>query len=284
MRLAGIIAMTVIGGAMSSTAFSAVAADGVAEGASCLVGTALARAEAFSSPLGGTGEEGETQALAQAAPAQTQPQSEAPHVAMASSSGGECLRGVRMDAALSAGTALAGDLNEMPLVGEESPAAAPASVAVREQPAAPAVAKEKKTVAVAASPAAAAPVARKKSKPVSVAKAGKISEAFKPWWPKAAEGKLNLAYAGPAAFDSAIVLLFDKSFETADLSNAQIKVIDGSGNQVKSQWVVSSGNKKMLTAKVPEGRYLVKVGPKLASMDGSTVVGEFGGPVLVGLK
>lgn len=298
MRGLSTMALALLGSALSATAHAEgemqAQMSAVGGGGSCLVGVSMAAAQSAGSPLGGSLDEGEAVAMAvndtaAAASAATTTAEQKPVVA----SGGECLRGVAMAAAQSATVALAGDLNES-ADGSEKTAEADALTAMAEAgteaSSAPAKSKPKPVAVAKLADAQPAPHKAKASgAPRKLAVAGKgaapkISEVFKPWWPKAAEGKLNLAYAGPAAFDSAIVLLFDKSFESAELSNAEIQVLDGAGKPVKSQWVLASGNKKMLTAKVPEGRYLVKVGPKLSSMDGSVVVGGFAGPVIVGMK
>lgn len=101
-----------------------------------------------------------------------------------------------------------------------------------------------------------------------------------PWWPAKAEGRLNLTFAGEAAFSGAIALLFDGAFETSDSANQNIHVTSKNGAPIKGQWVVAT-NRQMLLFRAAPGRYVVKVGESLQDGSGRTIAAAAQGVVQV---
>lgn len=104
------------------------------------------------------------------------------------------------------------------------------------------------------------------------------AEALKAWWPAPEAGQLNLVYAGPAAFDQAIVLLFDAPFEGAENASAHIEVRGQNGEVINGEWQIAPGNRRMLMFKGRPGRYTVKIGSAL-SAGGRTLPRSLSGPV-----
>lgn len=121
--------------------------------------------------------------------------------------------------------------------------------------------------------AVAAPRARPKRNRVPVG-------ANKVWWPAKADGRLNLLYAGEAAFTGAIALLFDRSFGSSESANRSIRVRTGSGEIVQGRWAVSR-NPQMLLFPATPGVYHISVGPELADSAGNTVSAPSAGAVVV---
>lgn len=131
------------------------------------------------------------------------------------------------------------------------------------------------TKAAVSKPAvAAAPAGRAKPRVVVP------ESAKKAWWPAPVNGKLNLRYAGEAAFTGAIVLLFDGAFENSDGANQNIQVKDRSGRAVKGTWLVSA-NRQMLLFGAPPGLYSVNVRSGLADKGGRKLSVPSEGPVFV---
>lgn len=160
----------------------------------------------------------------------------------------------------------------MPATGsadaDTSDIAAAADVAPAEEPApspAPEVAPEPapempRASVVAAEPRPApAPRPRPRKPP---------AEALKTWWPAAEAGKLNLRFAGEAAFGEAIALLFDAPFSDPSSLAQHVEVKTRAGKTVEAKWQVVKSNPQMVALRVPPGLYQVRVGESLAAANG----------------
>jgi hypothetical protein len=101
------------------------------------------------------------------------------------------------------------------------------------------------------------------------------------WWPAVGHdgSGLSLTYAGEAAFDQAIVLLFSRNV-SADAAG-QIRLLDSAGKAVAGSWSVSPKNPQMLICKVPSGRYLVSIPAGFADASGDKLGSGVQGPVYV---
>lgn len=128
-------------------------------------------------------------------------------------------------------------------------------------------------VAVAKPVTAIAPARRAKPRAVP-------DSAKKVWWPAPMSGKLNLTYAGEAAFTGAIALLFDGAFENTDSVNRNIEVKDRRGRAVKGTWLVSTNRQMVLFGAAP-GLYSISLGTGLADKGGRTLSASSEGHVFV---
>ncbi|WP_029921435.1 hypothetical protein [Nevskia soli] len=110
---------------------------------------------------------------------------------------------------------------------------------------------------------------------------GRPFDAAASWWPAVGRdsAKLSLVYAGEAAFDKAIVLLFSRTVSPG--AGGQIRMLDGSGKVVTGNWSVSPKNPQMLICKVPPGRYLVSIAAELSDSAGEKLGNSLQGPVYV---
>lgn len=94
------------------------------------------------------------------------------------------------------------------------------------------------------------------------------AEALKTWWPAAEAGKLNLRFAGEAAFGEAIALLFDAPFSDPSSLAQHVEVKTRAGKTVEAKWQVVKSNPQMVALRVPPGLYQVRVGESLAAANG----------------
>lgn len=159
----------------------------------------------------------------------------------------------------------------------ESEPAAPVAAAPTSEPApAPAA------VTPAAKPAKVGKTKHPKAKDMPGDKAA--VDAISSWWPatdKQVSGRLNLIYAGEAAFEKAVVLLFDYPMD-ASAAASHLELYDANGKVPAGSWS-SGGNPNMLLFKgVTPGRYTVVVKPDLADTSGKLVIAAgLHGPVYV---
>lgn len=156
-------------------------------------------------------------------------------------------------------------------------AAAPAAETASAEPAA---AKPKKA---AAKPAAAATsTAAAPSGSVSAQK-GSL-DTISAWWPaasKVSSDRLSLVYAGEAASEKAVVLMFASDLGDAATAGSNITVLDDKGAPAGGTWS-AGGNPRLLVYRgVKPGRYTVILKPTLADASGKTLGGELHGPVYV---
>lgn len=149
---------------------------------------------------------------------------------------------------------------------EPAPAAASAEPAVAAEPAA----------APAAKPKPAAP------KAAAVAKSAPRAEVLTQWWPQRPEpGRLNLLYAGQAANERTVGLLFDTRFaENADIG-AGVRLVADNGKPAAGHWELNSNRRMLLFKGLKPGRYTVVVSPQLANEAGLAIGSELHGPVYI---
>lgn len=101
------------------------------------------------------------------------------------------------------------------------------------------------------------------------------------WWPEPEAGKLNLRFAGEAAFTQAIVLLFDGSFDQADSINEHVVVKTREGRRVRGQWMVNVQNDRMALFNSGPGTFKVSVSNGIEAGDGRTLSTDSEGLVYV---
>jgi hypothetical protein len=170
---------------------------------------------------------------------------------------------------------------------EQQPAKAappePTAVASAEPAAAP------EPFAAAAEPAPAAPpapVEKPKAaaapKAAVVAKSAPRAEVLSQWWPERSKpGQLNLLYAGQAANERSVALLFDSSFaESADLASS-VSLLADNGKPAKGSWEFNSNRRMLLFKGLNAGRYTVVVSPQLSNEGGLKIAKELRGPVYI---
>ena len=156
-----------------------------------------------------------------------------------------------------------------PEVAVEAPAPAPAPEATP-APSAPA--------AVASAPAA------KPAKPAKPATSPptKNQNPAPTWWGTSVAGRLNLVYAGSAAYKRAIVLMFDGDLKDAAAVSRSVKVVDASGKTVSGRWELNSSNPRMAVLPLEAaGTYRVTVGAGLVDIRGRTLGSTQQGPVRI---
>jgi hypothetical protein len=106
-------------------------------------------------------------------------------------------------------------------------------------------------------------------------------DAISSWWTPVAKQStdhLNLVYAGEAAFDKAIVLLFSSDMDAG--AGSHIDVLDASGKTVSGTWEVGS-NPHMLIFKTAPGRYTIALRSDLVDAHGKALDDALHGPVYV---
>ncbi|MDI3259655.1 MAG: hypothetical protein QJR02_08165 [Sinobacteraceae bacterium] len=187
-----------------------------------------------------------------------------------------------------------------PAPAETSPAPAP-SAPVPAQNAAPAEAGAAQEIQFPPAQATQRVAKHKASKPDAVASAAPASatpksaartgaqnlpatDAISAWWPvvdKRSPDRLNLVYAGEAAFEKAVVLLFDQDIGNPTLAGSHIQVLDDRGQPVSGTWESSPSNPRMLIFKTRPGRYTLILSASLADAQGKTLGSELHGPVYV---
>lgn len=157
-----------------------------------------------------------------------------------------------------------------------TPAPAPAPAVAAAPKPAPAVASKP-----AAKPAPKAPAIAGGG--TSAPRLGSNSNAPAPtWWGQSAPGELGLVYAGSAAYERAIVLMFDGDFSSAANAGKRIRVSNAAGKTVSGSWSVSEKNPRMLLFKVDNpGTYTVSLNSELSDRGGRKLGRNQQGPVTV---
>ena len=139
------------------------------------------------------------------------------------------------------------------------------------------------------------PVSESKAEPASVAKPAPVrepkseakrsvvqppKEPLTAWWPAPKAGALNVLFVGEASFGSAISVLTDGSFESAESANAHVEVRSVDGGKVDRRWQLAT-NKKMLLLVVKPGVYTVSIRSGLTDAQGRRMESESSGQVYV---
>ncbi len=172
---------------------------------------------------------------------------------------------------------------------EAEPALEPEAVPEPEAAPEPEVAVEPNpTPAPAAAPAPSAPAPVAATKPAKQPAKPAASPSTKrqnpapTWWGTSVAGRLNLVYAGSAAYKRAIVLMFDGDLKDATAVNRSVKVVDASGKPVAARWELNSNNPRMAVLPLEAaGIYRVTVGAGLVDARGRTLGATQQGPVQI---
>jgi len=93
-------------------------------------------------------------------------------------------------------------------------------------------------------------------------------EASKVWWTAPEPGRLNLRFAGEAAFGQAIALLFDAPFADPASADTHVQVLNRAGKALKGKWQVVKSNPQMLALKAEPGTYTIRIGAELSASNG----------------
>lgn len=147
---------------------------------------------------------------------------------------------------------------------------------------APAPAAVEPTPAPAPAPAPKAEPKPAASKPAPAAKPAAPAPATNWWGNGDSPDKLALTYAGSAAYRTAVVLMFNRAFGSADSANSNIKVTDATGKAVSGSWELNPNNAAMLVFPVQNtGRYTVSIKSGLTDLGKTTLGKNLKGPVTV---
>lgn len=160
---------------------------------------------------------------------------------------------------------------------------APAAAVASAEPAAPAEAAPEPFAPAEAAP----PAPLEKPRPAApkaavVAKSAPRADVLRQWWPeRSTPGQLNLLYAGQAANERSVGLLFDSSFaESADFAST-VKLLADNGQPAKGAWELNSNRRMLLFKGLKSGRYTVVVEPLLANEGGLKIGKELRGPIYI---
>lgn len=175
-----------------------------------------------------------------------------------------------------------------PAAAEPAPAAA--APEAPPAPAAPAEPKHKHpkpeaAIAPAETASAAKPAEKQHTASIQSDKArlGGKTDAISAWWTtvdKQDSSHLNLVYAGEAAFEKAVVLLFSDSVDAS--TGSHIQVLNREGAAASGHWEVGTQNPRMLVFRTKPGRYTVILSPGVAGAGGGKTLGTaLHGPVYV---
>lgn len=126
-----------------------------------------------------------------------------------------------------------------------------------------------------------APVKKEKKKAAAPRREGPSKETSKVWWSAPASGRLNLRFAGEAAFGQAIALLFDAPFADPASADAHVQVLNRAGKAVSGKWQVVKSNPQMLALKAAPGTYTIRIGSDLVASNGLRFKQDAEGKVLV---
>lgn len=124
-------------------------------------------------------------------------------------------------------------------------------------------------------------VEKKKQKTVAPHRQSASRETSQVWWPATESGRLNLRFAGEAAFGQAIALLFDTPFADPASADAHIQVLNRAGTVLKGKWQVVKSNPQMLALKAAPGIYTIRIGSDLVASNGLRFKQDAEGKVLV---
>ena len=130
-----------------------------------------------------------------------------------------------------------------------------------------------------ASAAASVPVKPKKT--AAPRRESPSKETSQVWWPAPESGRLNLRFAGEAAFGQAIALLFDAPFADPASADAHVQVLNRAGKVISGKWQVVKSNPQMLALKAAPGTYTIRIGSDLVASNGLRFKQDAEGKVLV---
>lgn len=132
--------------------------------------------------------------------------------------------------------------------------------------------------ALASAAAVSVPVKQKTVAPHRQSPPGETSQV---WWPVPESGRLNLRFAGEAAFGQAIALLFDAPFADPASADTHVQVVNRTGKVLKGKWQVVKSNPQMLALKAEPGTYTIRIGSDLVASNGLQFKQAAEGKVLV---
>lgn len=133
--------------------------------------------------------------------------------------------------------------------------------------------------ALASAAAASVPVKQKKT--FAPHRQSPSRETLQVWWPAPESGRLNLRFAGEAAFGQAIALLFDAPFTNPASADAHVQVLNRAGTVLKGRWQVVKSNPQMLALMAAPGTYTIRIGSDLVASNGLRFKQDAEGKILV---
>ena len=142
--------------------------------------------------------------------------------------------------------------------------AEPAPVAAPKKIAKPKPARTAPVKAAAAEPQSRAAPSAKNSKAAP-------TTAIVAWWTPASQlgnGQFGLTFAGEAASERAIALLFSAAIGDAAAAGSRIRVVNAAGKPVGGQWVSAPNPRLLLFRVTASGRYTLSVGAEFADSQG----------------
>jgi hypothetical protein len=131
---------------------------------------------------------------------------------------------------------------------------------------------------------ASAPARKSRASTKSAAISHGSLDAITAWWPAASTTStdhLNLVYAGEAASEKAVVLMFASELGDATAAGSNIEVLNAKGKPASGGWSAGTNPRLLVFRGVTPGRYTVILKPTLADAAGKTLATELHGPVYV---
>jgi len=111
-------------------------------------------------------------------------------------------------------------------------------------------------------------------------------DAITAWWApngQPASGQLGLSFAGEAASERAVALLFTAPFNdaAAAAASSHIEVLNAAGKPVGGRWMLAPNPRMLVLRVAARGRYTVIVDASVADAQGSKLAAAVHGPVYV---
>ncbi len=179
------------------------------------------------------------------------------------------------------------DAGTAPAPAETAPASAsapepepPAPASSSADAASPVATESPKPVVAASVSKPAKPKARRTAKGSSSPGSDVISS----WWPatdKQTADKLNVVYAGEAATEKSVVLMFSSAMGDPAAAGRNIQLLSARGGAVNGAWTAGNNPRLLVFKGVKPGRYTVILKPELADAGGKALGSELHGPVYV---
>lgn len=104
------------------------------------------------------------------------------------------------------------------------------------------------------------------------------------WWGEPGKqdaNQLNVTFAGQAAGEKAIAVMFDKTFSDASSAAANIQVLTQKGQSARGRWELGANPRMLLFRGVGSGRYTLVLAPELSDARGTTLGRKLSGPVYI---